>query len=247
MSFWLRYRSNDLDLPVGRFVIGRATDAHLSLDDGLVSRHHAALEVDEQRVRLQDLDSRNGTLVNGQRIQGMVELVHGDVVKIGAQELVFSSKKQPVPPARAAATQRFDRLGLVGELAEKALALGRPDEAERLVGPTLREIASDVARGHTVDDDLSLRSARLAVRLAAATKKGAWVDYAVRLFHSRGAPLPSEIVDALHGVMRKVGPVDLPGLRSYIALLRQQSEKLGPAERFLLSRIEGLERMASLR
>jgi pSer/pThr/pTyr-binding forkhead associated (FHA) protein len=247
MSFRLRYRSHDLDLPPGRFVIGRATDAHLSLDDGLVSRHHAALDVDEKRVSVEDLESRNGTLVNGRRIQGAVELVPGDVVKIGSQELVLSSTKQPVPAARAAATQRFDRLGLVGELAEKALALGRPEEAERVVAQTLRDIADDAAHARGVDDSLCVKAARLAVRLAAATKKGAWVDYAVRLYHRRREPLPSDVVDALHEVMRKVGPLDLPAFRAYIALLREQAEKLGPAERFLLSRIEGLERMASLR
>jgi pSer/pThr/pTyr-binding forkhead associated (FHA) protein len=247
MSFRLRYRSQDLDLPVGRFIIGRATDAQLSLDDGLVSRHHAVIVVTEGGVSLEDLGSRNGTLLNGQRINGTALLMPGDVVKIGAQELVLSSTTQPVPPARAAATQRFDRLGLVGELADKALALGRPEEAERLAGQTLRDILEEASDGRQVDDALCLKAARLSVRLAGETGKGSWVDFAIRLFHARALPLPTEIVDALHDVMRRVGPVDLPALRSYIAALRDRAAKLGPAERFLLSRIEGLERMASLR
>jgi hypothetical protein len=44
-----------------------------------------------------------------------------------------------------------------------------------------------------------------------------------------------------------VGPIDLKQLRRYVEALRGGAAGLSPAERFLLSRIEGLERIAALR
>src|SRR5688500_4334480 len=50
----------------GELVIGRAADAGLRLGDDLVSRAHAQLLVVPDGIRLQDLGSRHGTIVNGQ-------------------------------------------------------------------------------------------------------------------------------------------------------------------------------------
>ena len=53
-------------------------------------------------------------------------------------------------------------------------------------------------------------------------------------------------MDQLYGVLPRVGQVDLAGLRAYIASLRDRAE-VGPAERFLVGRIEGLERVAAVK
>jgi hypothetical protein len=55
------------------------------------------------------------------------------------------------------------------------------------------------------------------------------------------------VVDELYTAMRKVNGVDLVRLRGYLASLRAKQATLGPAERFLVQRIEGLERLAVLR
>lgn len=246
----LRYRNQDIDLPLGRFVIGRGADAQLSLDDPLVSRHHAALTVTSTGVSVEDLGSRNGTLVNDARIGGVTVLVAGDHVTIGSQRMELldaggGSSADRV--TRVAVTRRFDRLGIVGELARKALGLGRADEAERLIGQALRDIVEEVESGADLNDDQTTKAADFAVQLAEHTGKASWVDYTVRLYRARSRPLPGPVIDRLHEVLRKVGPIDLAALRAYLGELREGSARLGPAERFLLSRIEGLERMASLR
>ena len=46
-------------------------------------------------------------------------------------------------------------------------------------------------------------------------------------------------------MLRNVSALNLPELRGYVADLRANQEKLGPAERFLVQRIEGLERLAA--
>jgi hypothetical protein len=55
------------------------------------------------------------------------------------------------------------------------------------------------------------------------------------------------VIDELYNAFRKVNAVDLARLRAYLAVLHQKQATFGPAERFLLQRIEGLERLAVLR
>lgn len=66
------------------FLVGRSREAHFSLprDDMYFSRRHFLIEVNPPRCRLLDLNSRNGTLVNGQRVES-AELQHGDQIKAG--------------------------------------------------------------------------------------------------------------------------------------------------------------------
>jgi len=68
MKHTLRYNHHDIDLPEGEFVIGRAANCQLSLDDPLVSRNHATLKVTVDTVTFEDIGSRNGVRVNGERI-----------------------------------------------------------------------------------------------------------------------------------------------------------------------------------
>ena len=65
------------------FLVGRAPEAHFSLpDDPYFSRTHLLVEVNPPLCRLTDLQSRNGTLVNGQKVQA-VDLKHGDEIQGG--------------------------------------------------------------------------------------------------------------------------------------------------------------------
>lgn len=70
----------------GRKVIrfGTYIDNDVVINDCAVSRNHVQIAEDnEGRLTILDLQSSNGTYVNGQRINGEVELHHGDTVKIG--------------------------------------------------------------------------------------------------------------------------------------------------------------------
>ena len=69
-------------------VIGRGAEADLRLADTGVSRAHAEVRLDGTDVRLTDLGSTNGTLVNGRRITTTV-LSDGDRIEVGATPLVF--------------------------------------------------------------------------------------------------------------------------------------------------------------
>ena len=69
-------------LSQGRFIIGRADDADLVISNKDVSRRHAALSCDGSNFKIEDLDSTNGTFVNGRRITK--ESLHpGDEISVG--------------------------------------------------------------------------------------------------------------------------------------------------------------------
>jgi pSer/pThr/pTyr-binding forkhead associated (FHA) protein len=75
-------------LPGGVRTLGRATGADFSVDGALVSRVHCRLSATPGGgLEVRDLDSTNGTYVNGKRIQ-TVQLEPGDRIQIGRVELI---------------------------------------------------------------------------------------------------------------------------------------------------------------
>ncbi|MBI3204516.1 MAG: FHA domain-containing protein [Myxococcales bacterium] len=248
MSYVILYGQHHISLRPGRFVIGRAANAELAIDDPLVSRQHAVLIVTEAGVSIEDLGSRNGVSVNDARVSGRQALKPGDRIKIGSQELsLVGDAPAPQSRARAAPTARFSVFGVMGTLADKAFGLGRADEAERVLAAPLEEILTRAEAGKPADAETNAQAAAFATRLALTTGKGSWVDYVVRLYLALASPLPGPVVDALHEALRKVGAIDLSSLRRYVEGLRSMAPDLGPSERFLVSRIEGLERVAAAR
>jgi pSer/pThr/pTyr-binding forkhead associated (FHA) protein len=70
-----------------RATIGRGTAADVVIPDQTVSRVHASVRVDGQTVVVEDLESSNGTVVNGEPIASARRLAPGDVVTVGSTEL----------------------------------------------------------------------------------------------------------------------------------------------------------------
>ena len=72
-------------------LIGREPDTQNRIviyTDPLVSRQHARITVDKARTKVEDLNSFNGTIVNGQRIHE-AWLYNGDTITVGRTELRF--------------------------------------------------------------------------------------------------------------------------------------------------------------
>jgi pSer/pThr/pTyr-binding forkhead associated (FHA) protein len=242
----LRYKHHDIELSEGNFVIGRAASCQLSLDDPLVSRHHAQLTVAGDVVSVEDLGSRNGVKVNGELISGAYSVKDKDQIVIGGQELRYLSRKENMGDTLIQpATQRVPTFGLLGILADKAFALGRAEEAERLLTELLDQVLGDLEAGREVKSEMFDRSTEYAMKLAVATGSARWVEYIFRAFAAVRRPCPVGIVDELYSLVRRVERVNLSALRTYIEVLRDTSGTLGPAERFLVSRIEGLERLVA--
>lgn len=75
-------------------IIGRAENCDLVLaHDGTVSRRHAKVLVEGERLFIEDLGSTHGTFVDGQRISGRTELRPGAIIRIGNTYLQVPTKR----------------------------------------------------------------------------------------------------------------------------------------------------------
>lgn len=306
--FRLRYLHHDLEMSEGEFAVGRNASCQLSLDDPLVSRRHALLVVSDDTVTVRDLGSRNGVLVNGERIEGTVRVGDGDRILIGAQEMTLvamsgaspqprrnrslnrTMPKLPISPesdqppplpssaeARRVLTappqihstapptegsgahhlpegdseismvRRQDAFTLLAGVADKALAMGRAVEAERILASPLADVIEASRAGKPLTAPLVDQAARFSAKLATATGKGTWADYVVELYAAQRRPVPAPVIDELYNALRRVASIDLTKLREYIETLKLDIATYGPGERFLIQRLEGLERLAALK
>ena len=85
-------------------VLGRASTSDLVLEDRFLSRNHSRIFLDSDRLMLEDLGSRNGTLLNGQPIREPRPLAPGDVIKIsGSVVSILDADAAGPPPAAFAA------------------------------------------------------------------------------------------------------------------------------------------------
>ena len=88
-----RERGSVFEIDESEAVIGRGSDCNIRLVDSSVSRVHVRLESRDGRVVMKDVDSRNGTFVNGVRVSE-AELSPGDELGMGSHVLVLEGDDQ---------------------------------------------------------------------------------------------------------------------------------------------------------
>ncbi len=74
-------------------VVGRGKDVDISLRDNKTSRRHLRLEKVEGRIMIEDLNSQNGTRVNGRTIRQPTEVISGDEIQIGRTTIRIRREK----------------------------------------------------------------------------------------------------------------------------------------------------------
>lgn len=100
-KYRLKFMFQEIDLAPGTFLVGRSPSCNLTLEDPLVSRRHVRIEIRDDGATLDDLGSRNGTLVNGEPVFENHHLCHQDRIRIGSHEMLFIEEKRfPSRPLR---------------------------------------------------------------------------------------------------------------------------------------------------
>jgi len=100
-----------------KFLIGRSSKCHLCAGSTAVSRKHCAISRDGTKVLIKDMGSRNGTLVNGEKIPGQVELSSGDEITVGPLRFLLTitpginNEKRPQVKSVADAVERTTESG----------------------------------------------------------------------------------------------------------------------------------------
>jgi hypothetical protein len=220
-------------------LFGRGEECELRTEDPLVSRQHARIIVSAAAVMVEDLGSRNGVMINGVKISQVQVVKPDDRIRIGNQDLTVLKGCDTWNEAPAT-TQRFDGWAIIAELSEKAMALGRIDEAERLVEGPFVQLLEDLSSGRDVPAALVVKATKLGARLADFTSKRVWVERLIQLYSLLKRPWPADAIDAMYETARRVSGLNRALLKAYVNELQQL--QLGPADRFLVRRIEGLER-----
>ena len=87
---WLMWNERAIVLAEGESIVGRDPACAVWVDAPGVSRRHARIDVagGVEVVRLEDLGSTNGTLVDGTPIRGVVDVTDGSVVRVGGVDLI---------------------------------------------------------------------------------------------------------------------------------------------------------------
>ncbi len=89
-----------------RAILGRHPECDIVLESGAVSRHHARILAMDGEFYVEDMNSRNGTFVNGQAVEGRLRLDEGDQLSVCDLVFVFHRRLPGAPP------QTEDELGL---------------------------------------------------------------------------------------------------------------------------------------
>jgi pSer/pThr/pTyr-binding forkhead associated (FHA) protein len=85
---WLLYDGTNL--------VGRDHDCSVRIDSATLSRHHARIVLTSGTATIEDLGSKNGTLVNAQRVTQPVSLNDADQVQLGAVTVTYRLA-EPLP------------------------------------------------------------------------------------------------------------------------------------------------------
>ncbi|MGC1373791.1 MAG: sigma 54-interacting transcriptional regulator [Candidatus Sulfotelmatobacter sp.] len=138
-------KDSTIPLAEGEMAIGREASSGISVSDPSVSRKHFVIRVQDGRFLVRDLDSRNGTLVNGSLVEEQW-LQHGDTISAGDSSFLFLLKEDDLP--EPAGQVEFDDSRVTAEttiIHPKDVVYLQPEKLLRELPPT-----SNIARNLNV-------------------------------------------------------------------------------------------------
>ena len=116
----------------GSLIVGRSPECDLVLESDRVSRRHARVAFEDGRWRVEDLDSLNGTKVNGTKLRGQTAIVgSGDVVEVGSHHMILVGPRDSPGATRPGASV----VG-VSQVIQKLL-VGRDPECDIVIASDL--------------------------------------------------------------------------------------------------------------
>lgn len=312
-----RYRvshlGSEIEVPIGRFTIGRSSACQLALADALVSRTHAALDVRPDGIWIEDLGSRNGVWLNDHRIMGRTRLTDRDRLSIGSHDLVilelpdgsadsqcdfcaapisvemefctncaaptaggraprqtleaptfpeielrtlFADQDHPSlrlepralrnenePKSAPPSEEEPTRYTVLNRIADKALALRRFDEAERVLAKSMEDLLATARASGGLPAARLAEGADYALRLAEGTRREAWIDWVFEIHAATARVMSLEQIELIERLVRHLHYRNAGPIRRCITTARARASNLSRAERFLISRLEQVERV----
>jgi predicted component of type VI protein secretion system len=139
-------KGREIVLPEGETLVGRRKGCNVRLGDARVSRQHCKIAFDGKTAVIEDLDSANGTLVNGERIK-RAALKPGDLLQIGGMMFSVAAGGAEVPDEAVAVMGRppggpaaSEEESIAGAMAQMAQAEGEDERARAEAMPIELEL-----------------------------------------------------------------------------------------------------------
>lgn len=140
----------EIAIPGDSFVIGRSSGCHLRPRSDLISRRHTEVAIEDGEVVVRDLGSRNGTYVNGERIEGDCKVKVGDQLRVGRLEFeilidhsVGGRKRPKVESVKEAAARTVEDHGQGDEISGWLEEADEMERVERQIDPETRQFKLD--------------------------------------------------------------------------------------------------------
>jgi len=136
----------EIKIPRAQFSIGRGDECSLRPKSDAISRKHCLLLIEANQVVIRDLGSKNGTYVNGDRVEGDRALKPGDHLKVGPLEFevmidygLGGDKRPKVENIAEAASRTFDSNASDADVTSWLEEADDLDKARRAVDPETRQ------------------------------------------------------------------------------------------------------------
>lgn len=213
---------------VTELIVGRSPSCDIPLDDSKVSRRHAKISLEDGQTKVVDLGSRNGTVVNGEKIEAEAVLLPGDRVQVGDTTVLFE------PPVRASLSEREATGELSSQLVEELLPAVGPEAGLYHAGVALLSATSEAM--------VLRRAAEELARSVSAERAAALLGGTDGLLTA--AVVGSEVVEVPRSMVRAAlerketgradgvlcAPLIASGGAPFGILFAERPERFGPAE-----------------
>ncbi|MCA9705542.1 MAG: FHA domain-containing protein [Myxococcales bacterium] len=238
-QYKLKLGGSTMLVPEGSHEVGRSSDCWLTLQDELSSRVHARFHVTDEGCEIEDLGSRNGTYLNGERITGRRPIADGDRVRIGRQLMTILISetadlsgalrlRQTLAPGEQAGVPE-----LMGQLIDKALKVGKTKDAERYANALHGQL---LAAKLKADHPAARTGVECLLRLAEHTGSGSWIDKLFGLHAEQRWVIERGTLDQIRQALNRIPRIPGHALQAYEQCLRElQREGVEVSPRVLSS------------
>lgn len=200
-TFWLRYRGTRFPIRRGEYILGRSPYCSIVVSNALASRQHCAVRLTSDGLVIADLNSRNGTLVNGKRLDGERPISAGDIIRIGSDSI-------EVLLAESAANQRGGsvRRGERHDTLDRIELESQPPPPPNSTSGALEEDSSTYTHNSTIElvVELVRTSATLPDRIERSSTIQRSIDTLVEVRMQRGRAFEpkdsSRLLEAARGL-----------------------------------------------